>query len=103
MFFFSMDDQMNIFKTVFVYSSFWLMNIIFFTCFITPFAIILFSFPHLFSTSTIDIILGVYMLAAVGLNHFIVVHQINSDIGYFKGWKMGFLSMKMYLGIYPKT
>ena len=89
---------MYFFKTIFSYSFFWTINILLFILCAAPIAIALFSLPNIISSSTADIILGVYMLAALGINHFMVLHQINPDVGYLKGWKLGFLSIKMYLG-----
>ena len=83
------------FGYIFKYFLFIIVN---FILFMIPSVILMMILPtSIVNGETFELVYGMVFLAFLALDGYVVQYQISPSIGFFQGWKLGFLSLKMYI------
>jgi hypothetical protein len=83
------------FAYIFKYFIFTIIN---FILFMIPSVILIMVLPSsIVNGDTFELIYGMVFVSFLVLDGYVVQYQISPNVGFFQGWKLGCLSLKMYI------
>jgi hypothetical protein len=86
---------LNMFGFIFKYIFFSIINVVLFL--LASFALMALLPETVVNGDTFELVYGLVFISFLVLTGFVVNHQITPKVGFIEGWKLGFLSVKMYI------